>query len=60
MKPKTARRFLSRNTWKIAARKISFQSPSFWTKVKNCRKVLDEVAYKSLSVDGRIYHMLGF
>jgi len=60
MKPKTARRFLSRNAWKIAAGQIKLQSRSFWARVENCRAALELEAYKALPANERIFRMLGF
>ena len=44
MKKKTARRFLSRNKWKIAKHttKIIELSPSTLKRISKCKKVLNE------------------
>jgi len=60
MKTKTARRFMSRNAWKIAAGGIKTQPLSFWKRVQDCRKALDLETYKALSGSERIFGMLGF
>jgi len=60
MKPKTARRFLNRSKWKIAASQIKSQSRSFWARVEKCQAALKLEAYKALSGSERIFRMLGF
>ena len=40
MKPKTARRFLDRNAWKITRGNDKDTSPSFWRRVNQSKVVL--------------------
>ena len=55
MKPKAARRFLSRNQWRLAAGGIT--TPSFFRRVDEAREVLKLEKYKRLEPMERIWRM---
>jgi hypothetical protein len=59
MKPKTARRFLGRNAWKIAAWRIGKDEPNhfFRKRFNKATITLNETAYKALSPYERIAKM---